>query len=468
MFYRHYGLNRLTKMFQYILSYSKNITSLNNNNMISHFSLILLCLSGVYCVSSIDYLDLNRLKQIYYRQITGIKEWDEAMKQQIIYEDVNGTRTAVNVKDAVDRFMQKGDNSTVTEFESIRSIIKTAYQCTLVRYATVTAYLIFQELWEHKCNINWALNHTEQNFSNFDLDTIHQNKNFKDIYDSIQWDGNIIDFDVKLGTDDEQIFAVHQFDSKRKQDLHSLWAGFIEKNLGFKINYKIYTEVIKTRFTNQYNIPFIVVLNELACVLNEVIQLLDSFNQDKCVTQDSSFVKSFESLKTGVRGDFMGLLKHFDAMKAREASYDGQHLQYNREGTVPVPFVEGKDLNAKLYRDFTKSIPGKLPAHSEITASGCFVENLQFEISGFKTDIQNTAKPRDIYGPINYGRALELKIKLIETTYYEEKREEKIGMIMFSDKYKPSNDHPESSGHKHNILDQIKDKLTRFQFPKIN
>ncbi|XP_050436529.1 uncharacterized protein LOC126843200 isoform X2 [Adelges cooleyi] len=272
MFYRHYGLNRLTKMFQYILSYSKNITSLNNNNMISHFSLILLCLSGVYCVSSIDYLDLNRLKQIYYRQITGIKEWDEAMKQQIIYEDVNGTRTAVNVKDAVDRFMQKGDNSTVTEFESIRSIIKTAYQCTLV----------------------------------------------------------------------------------------------------------------------------------------------------------------------------------------------------SREGTVPVPFVEGKDLNAKLYRDFTKSIPGKLPAHSEITASGCFVENLQFEISGFKTDIQNTAKPRDIYGPINYGRALELKIKLIETTYYEEKREEKIGMIMFSDKYKPSNDHPESSGHKHNILDQIKDKLTRFQFPKIN
>ncbi|XP_050421635.1 uncharacterized protein LOC126834044 [Adelges cooleyi] len=417
--------------------------------MISNFSLILLCLSGVYCISSkFDNLDLNGLKDIYNRQ-NPTKEWDEAMNQQIFYSVIDSTKTPVDVKDTVDYFMQIADDSTVEEFESIRSIIKSAYQCTLMRYASITAYLIFQELWEHKCNINWALNHMELHFSNFDINTLHKNGHFKKIYDSIQWVRNIIDFDIKLEIGVHKILAVHQFDSKPKQDLHKLWAGFIEKNIGFKINYKIYTEVIKTRFTNQYNIPFIDTLNELACVLNEVIQLLDSFNKNKCVPHDSSFEKNFESLTTGVRGDFMGLLVHFDEMKAKEANYDGQHLQHNRESTAPVPYLEGRDLNSELYRDFTKSIPGKQPAYSDIMASGCFVENLEFEISGFKTDFENTTEATHIYGLNSYGRASEIKMKLVENTYYEEK----IGMILFRDKDKPFNDLPESSGH--TILDNI-------------
>ncbi|XP_050427318.1 uncharacterized protein LOC126844073 [Adelges cooleyi] len=355
------------------------------------------------------------------------------MNQHIIYKHVNGTKTPVNVKAAVDNFKRNADKSTVTEVESIRSTIKIAYQCTLARYASITAYLIFQDLWEHKTNINWAINHAKLNSSNFDIRSMYENELFQEMYHSIQWDKNILDFDIKLGIGVEKIFAFHRFHSTPKRELHILWAGLIEKKLGLNIKYKTYTEVIKTRFTNEYNLPFFDALNELVCVLNEAIQLFDSVIEDKCVPHDISFVKNFESLKTDVHGDFVGLLTHFDAMKAREASKDGQHTNYNREVTVPVPYLEARDSNSELYRDFSKPIPGKQPAYAEIAASGCFVENLEFEISGFKTDFKNTNKPTDIYGHSRSGRTSEIKMKLVETTYYERQSDVKIGMILFRD-----------------------------------
>ncbi|XP_050429289.1 uncharacterized protein LOC126838697 [Adelges cooleyi] len=422
--------------------------------MISRFSVILLCLSGVYCVSSVFdyYLDLNGLKQAFNRQI-AIAEWNTAMDQQIIYQDANGTNTRViNVKTAVEYFMQNPDNSTAAELEWIRNIIKTAYECTLTRYASLTSYLIFQELWEHKTNLHWAINHTDLNSSNFDIRSVYRNEKFQQLYDSIEWDKNILDFDINLETGGERIRAVHRFHTKPKEELHNLWAGLIGKKLGLTIKYKIYTEVMKTRFANEYNIPFVDALNELVCVLNEAIQLFDSSIVDKCVPHDSSFVNNFESLKTGVSGDFMWLLEHFDATKAREASKDGQHLKYNPEGKL---YLEARDTNSELYRDFSKSIPGIPAAYPEIRASGCFVENLQFEISGLKTDYKNSNEPTDIYGPISYGRTSELKMTLVETTRHAKKRDVKIGMIMFRDKDKSFHDHTQSS--KHTILDEFRE-----------
>ncbi|XP_050435284.1 uncharacterized protein LOC126842377 isoform X1 [Adelges cooleyi] len=307
---------------------------------------------------------------------------------------------------------------------------------------------ISKDLWEHKTNIYWAINHTQLHCSEFDIQSIFQNKTYRETHRSMQWEKNILDYDIKLeNKSDGNIFAYHETKPMSKMELHNFWAGFIEKKLGFKIKYNIYTKVIKTRFTNEYNLPIIDTLNELACVLNEAIQLFDSFLVDKCVPHDNSFVKNFESLKTGIRGDFTGLLAHFDAMVAREASVDGRHAKYNREGHVPLPYLEARDTNSKLYRDFSKPIPGKSQAFDHITASGCFVEHVELEISGLKTDFANTIDPRNVYGHANLVRTSEIKMNLVETSHYKEKSDVKIGMIMFRDGDKSFKNYPESRRH---------------------
>ncbi|XP_050435285.1 uncharacterized protein LOC126842377 isoform X2 [Adelges cooleyi] len=307
---------------------------------------------------------------------------------------------------------------------------------------------ISKDLWEHKTNIYWAINHTQLHCSEFDIQSIFQNKTYRETHRSMQWEKNILDYDIKLeNKSDGNIFAYHETKPMSKMELHNFWAGFIEKKLGFKIKYNIYTKVIKTRFTNEYNLPLIDTLNELACVINEAIQLFDRFFVDKCVPHDSSFVKNFESLKTGILGDFTGLLAHFDENKAREATYDGQLLKYNPKGAVPVSYLVDRDANSELYQDFSKPIPGKFPAFSEITASGCFVEYVEFEISGLKTDFENTTDPRNIYGQTSLVRTSEMEMKLIENPHYKEKSDVKIGMIMFRDGDKSFKKYPESSRH---------------------
>ncbi|XP_050437044.1 uncharacterized protein LOC126843517 [Adelges cooleyi] len=376
----------------------------------SHFSVIILCLSGVHCISStIENLDLDGLKLVLSGE-TPINEWDAAMDQNIIQKDANDSNTTVNVGEAVDKFKQQANNNDVTAFESIRDTIKTAYHCTLRKYASLSAFFVLRDLLQIRSNITTAINRIAAHTS-FDRETIFKNERFKEILSQLTWEKLHLDYDFNFVSGGFQLFATHDFLLKTSKEIHKVWADMVKKTFGLEINYKVYADVMKTKFTNEYALPLVDTINELICVINEAIQLLDNFIVDNCVPHGGSFESNFESLKSGVQGDFMWLIRQLDKMK-----------------------VVGTNLG--LYRDFTKSLPDTLPEIDAIHASGVFVERLEFEISGLKTDLTNFRSPADIYGDSFDERIGEIKMKLVEST--EPQDGVKIGKMFFRDEsHKP-------------------------------
>ncbi|XP_050437040.1 uncharacterized protein LOC126843515 isoform X2 [Adelges cooleyi] len=388
--------------------------------MICHFSVILLCVSGVYCISStIKKLDSNGLKRILNSKTT-IGEWDAAMDQNIIQKDANDLQASVNVRKVVDEFKQQANNNDVTEFESTRDIIETAYQCTLRKYASLTAFLILRDLWQLKSNITTAIRQMIEDTSDFDVRTMFGDKRFQKVLSRLTWEKLHLDFDYKFVSDNFQLITSHDFVLKTSKEIYNVWADMIQKKFGLKIKYKIYTDVMSTKFTNEFAVPLIDTINELVCVLNEAIQLLDNFIVDNCVPHGGRFVENFESLIAGFNGNFMWLLKQLDKMK-----------------TIGT--------NLGLYRDFTKSVPETLPAIAAIKASGCFVESLEFEISGLKTNLASTKKPTEIYGHDFNPRISEINMKLIESIKSQQRDGLKIGMLLFRDEANLFNVHPQFS-----------------------
>ncbi|XP_050437043.1 uncharacterized protein LOC126843516 [Adelges cooleyi] len=391
--------------------------------MNSHLFVFLLCLSGGYCISStIENLDLDGLKLILRAEPT-IKEWDAAMDQKIIYEHPDGRRTAINVRKTVYGFKQKLNNCSVEEFKWIHDIIKLAYQCTLTKYASITTWLIFQNLWKLKNNIYEAILYTKENTSDFNAETIFENETFKRRLVLLNNGNYYLDFDFKLDfklNSDFLLYSPHEFDYKTKKDIYLFWADMLVKTLGSKIKYKIYADVFTTKFTNEYDQPIVDTINELICVLNETIKLCDKFILNKCVRHAGSFVRNFESLSGGVNGRFLSVLNKFDKIKTM-----GSKLE--------------------LFKDFTKSIPGTLPVINPIMAPGCFVENLEFQTSGLKTVLPNPFNPTLVYGLNLHQRISEIQMKLVESIDNQPQDGCKIGMILFRDAGNSSDPQPSGS-----------------------
>ncbi|XP_050437405.1 uncharacterized protein LOC126843736 [Adelges cooleyi] len=377
--------------------------------MNSHFSVILLCFSGVYCISStVDNLDLDGLKQILKGE-TIVKEWDTALDQTVIPK---GSKTPVNVKNAVQEFAKKDDDSAVREFESIRNIIQTAHQCMLAKYASLTAFLIVEDLENYKIDITDAL--AKLSVSKFDRQT-----SFKDVQSVLHQ----LDVDVKFGKNAYQFLPHHDFQKEPYKQIHNVWADMLEKKLGLKIKYKIYPDVMANNFTSTYDDPTIANINELSCVLNEAIQMVDNVVVENCGNHEGNFVENFQSLKTSTHEDFIWLLTYCDAMKAG-------------------------DPNLALYTDFSKPSPEATQESDEILASGCFIEKMEFEISGLRTDFQNTNDPAKMYGQDIVERSETLQMTLIESTRDARPIEDnskdkvKVGMVLFRDEENSFEDLP--------------------------
>ncbi|XP_050432788.1 uncharacterized protein LOC126840852 isoform X2 [Adelges cooleyi] len=356
--------------------------------MISHFTAILLCLSGVYCISSaVDNLDFDGLQQILSGK-TVIAEWNTVMAQHIYKEEAMDSKNTV--RQVVEDFMRNPNNNAETDLSSIRNIIKTGYQCAFTKYASITTWLILKDLWQFKLNIDRAIIHAESRYPDINVQRIFEDERFPEII--LRTFGRSrynLDYDFKFKRGDYQLLTKHKSVRQDKDEVHKLWAGIIDKKLGLKIKHKIYTEVIKTKLTNEYAQPLVDTINELICVLNEAIQMFDNFNVDKCGKHDGKFVNIFKSLTTGVEGDFKFVLWDIDEMVGR--------------GEIPG-----------LVRDLTKSTPETLPGIDTIKASGCFVDSLEFELSGLKMDFANTNGSKDIYGPSLDERESEIKMKLVE------------------------------------------------------
>ncbi|XP_050427407.1 uncharacterized protein LOC126837521 [Adelges cooleyi] len=355
--------------------------------MYSHFSVILLCLSGVYCISSrIDNLEWEELKIMLNRQ-TLIEEWDITMDQYILKENDDGSKTPFHVGTAVEEFAQKveADQSALEKFGSIRDTIKTAYQCTLAKYTSLANFLIVQDIFNVRRQTNDAIYYVSHNQMNLQLSGALTDNLFRAKFHQFSEGCYHLDFDVNVEADRFNILTTHAYGTKKKKEIHNIFFDLIRKELGVNIRHKTYPDVMKAKLANKYNKDRVETLNKLICVLNESIMLLDNFIVDKCVEHEGNFVKNFESLQHGVTGDLMWLLEYYDKRKDKSA--------------------------VELYSDFTNSV---LPGTQPIRASGCFVENIEIKVAGLEWNLPNNDIPT-IYGPTAY-RQTETNYKIIPTT----------------------------------------------------
>ncbi|XP_050437048.1 uncharacterized protein LOC126843518 isoform X2 [Adelges cooleyi] len=376
--------------------------------MISHFSVILLCFSGAYGIlSKIENLDLDGLKRVLNNE-TPIDEWNTAMGETVSYKRPNGEEITFDVRNAVRNFKQNADNSSEAAFLEIRDIIKLAYECMLTKYASFISFLIVQDLLEFKTNTWAAIRHTELYGTDFDRETIFRNLDFKSMHKFINFGKYYLDFDFKIN-DSYQVFHEHTFDGTAKENIHLFWEEIIQKVIGLKIKYKVYTDVMSTKFTNEYYQPIVDTLNELICVFNEAVRLFDNSMVGKCIRQDDSFVGNFQSLTNGsVNANIPAILRHFDRL-------------------------QGEGLKV-LVSDFTKSRTETSSAIAAIEASGCFVDDAEFEISGIKTVLPNNRNPAEIYGTNFNPRTSVIQTKVAETVHEQPQYTNiKIGMLQIRD-----------------------------------
>ncbi|XP_050427406.1 uncharacterized protein LOC126837520 [Adelges cooleyi] len=344
--------------------------------MYSHFSVILLCLSGVYCISSrIDNLEWEELNEILKGQ-TDIEEWSVTMDQYILKKNDDGSKTPFHVGNALEKFAHEVevDESALEKFGSIHDTIKTAYQCALAKYTSLANFLIVQDILMVRKLTDDAVDYVNLSEEQ-DINTL-----FRQTFHEYSKERYHLDFDVNVDADQFNILTKHGYDTKQKQEIHNIFFDMIRKEIGVNIRHKTYPDVLKANLPNQHEQERVETLNKLICVLNESIMLLDNFIVDKCVEHEGNFVKNFESLKNGVTGDLMWLLHYYDEQKARGA--------------------------VELYSDFTRTHP--------IGASGCFVENLEIKVAGLQWDLPNNNIPT-IYGPTAY-RQTETNYKIIPTT----------------------------------------------------
>ncbi|XP_050437049.1 uncharacterized protein LOC126843519 [Adelges cooleyi] len=375
--------------------------------MISHFSVILLCFSGAYGIlSKIDNLDLEGLKRVLNNE-TPIDEWNTAMGETVSYKRPNGEEIIVNVREAVRNFKQNADNSSEAEFLEIRDIIKLAYECTLTKYASFTTFLIVQDLLEFKKNTLAAIRDTQLNEPDFDLNNIFNNSHFKLMHGVHNLGKSYLDFDFKINGS-FKYFNNHTFYGSAQKNIHLIWEEIILKTIGLKIKYKLYTDVMRTKFTNEYYQPLVDTLNELICVLNETVRLFDNSIVGKCIRQDDSFVGNFRSLKKGfINAKIPLVLKHFDGLQG--------------------------DNRKVLVSDFTQSRTETSSAIAAIEASGCFVEDAEFEISGIKTVLPNNRNPADIYGTNFNACPSVFKTKVVESDHEVQDYDIAIGLLQIRD-----------------------------------
>ncbi|XP_050427405.1 uncharacterized protein LOC126837519 [Adelges cooleyi] len=382
--------------------------------MHSHFSVILLCLSGVYGISStFDNIKWEDLKQIINGQ-SSIKEWETAMEQDLIYKHGNDSQGFYKVKEAVNDYAEivRADDSALNTFETLRDIIKTAYQCTLAKYASLATFLLLQDFWQIRSRTLYTLDFVKQHPSSRWVGPEKRDIMYRGYFHKFSHGKYHLDYDVNVEEEPFQLFTKHDLSTRKSQEIHNILAAMIGKTLGVNIKHNIYPDVIKATFRNQYRRERIDLLNKFICVLNESIILLDNFIVDKCVQHEGNFVKNFESLKTGLDGDLMWLLAQFDELKDRRA--------------------------VRLYHDFTNPIP---PNDSPVKASGCFVKNLEINVAGYKWDLPNTTNPTAIYGQ-TANRQSETKYKIVETAK-EPQSEVSIAMVSIRDPRTTDIDHPQ-------------------------
>ncbi|XP_050437045.1 uncharacterized protein LOC126843518 isoform X1 [Adelges cooleyi] len=375
--------------------------------MISHFSVILLCLSGAYSIlSKIENLDLEGLKRVFNDE-TPINEWNTAMGESVYSKGPDGKEITVNVREAVINFKKNANENSEAEFLKIRDLIKLAYECTLTKYASFTTFLIVQDLLEFKTNTWGAIRHTELYGADFNRETIFGNAHFKNMHTFLSIGKYYLDFDFKINGS-YQVFHEHTFHGTAKENIYLFWDEIIQKIIGLKIKYKVYSEVMRTKFKNEYYQPTIYTINELICVLNETVRLLDNFIVGKCVRHGGNFVSNFKSLTRGfVNANIPKVLKYFDTL-------------------------QGEDRKV-LVSDFTQSRTGTSSAIAAIEASGCFVENAEFEISGIKTVLPNNRNPADIYGTNFNPRTSVIQTKVAKTIREQSQNRVRIGMLQIRD-----------------------------------
>ncbi|XP_050436590.1 uncharacterized protein LOC126843245 [Adelges cooleyi] len=380
--------------------------------MISHFSVILLCLSGAYCIlSKIERLDLEGLKRVLTGE-TPIEEWATAMSESVTYKGPDGVESTFIVRNAVRDFKQNVDNSSEAEFLKIRDIIKLAYQCTLSKYASFTTFLIVQELLEFKRYTWGAIQKAKLQDPHLDTDAVFKNEIFKKWQLFLNFGRYYLDLDFKFNGS-FQFFNHHIFNEPAKQNIHLFWDEIIQKMIGLKIKYKVYSEVMSTKFwKDEFYLPINYTLKKLICVLNEAVRLFDNFIVNKCAPEGDSFLNKFKSLTRGfVHVPIPAVLKHFDTL-------------------------QGEDRKV-LISDITKSIPETPSALAAIEESGCFVEDAEFEISGITTVLSNDRSPADIYGTNFNAHTSVFKTKVTQTIHSQplpyENRNIQIAMLQIRD-----------------------------------
>ncbi|XP_050436695.1 uncharacterized protein LOC126843312 [Adelges cooleyi] len=348
---------------------------------------------------------------------TTFKEWDAAMDQSVLLKNAYGSTVPVDVKGAVDYFSQLTHDRAVTQFGLVHNVIKTAYQCTLAKYASLTTFTVIRDMRELKASIGNAIQLMEQQSAVcLDRRNLFGNRDFREKLYGLCMGQLHSDYDFKMSNDNIfQILTAHIHFTRFSKELHNMWAAIVEKNLKLKIKYNVNTDVIRSRFANEYDDPIIDMIDELDCVLNEAIRIFDNFVMENCIRHDGNFVKNFRSLRTSFREDFMWLMTFCDNMKAG-------------------------DPDLGLYTDFSKPSPEATHESDEILASGCFIEKMQFEISGLKMDLPNTTGSMETYDVID-NKCLS---KSIQMTHIQtiNKKEPKVGMIMFRDDEYWHDSHP--------------------------